>query len=395
MENEKLKRPVWAEIHLDSLRDNFLQVKQHMEKETQIWAVIKADGYGHGARAIGKTLVDSGAYGFAVATLSEGIELREHYPETPILILGYTPDEYFEDLIQFNLIQTLYTYSQCCMLNTMAKKLHCRVKVHIKVDTGMNRLGFLIDDETFDEMMKIVELENLDLEGIYTHFFEADNEESHSAVNQMKKFEDFLQKLKGKGIEFKFIHASNSAAIMRFPTFQKNMVRAGIMLYGLSPFEESERYGFKLKEVMTLKARISHVKCVGKGEGIGYGHTYYTPRATKVATIPIGYADGLSRKLSNRGFVLVKGVKCPIIGNVCMDQTMIDVTDVEAVERGEIVVLFGEQLGQCISISEYARWMETIHYEVVTSISKRVPRVYLNGGSLVEVISDYTSISRN
>jgi alanine racemase len=380
-------RPVWAEINLDNLAHNMREVKRVVKDGTMITAVIKADGYGHGAVQIGKTLLENGADRFAVATLSEAIQLRKSYEDIPILILGYTPSESADIVIKNNIIQTIYTYDQAAIYSKKARQLNKEVKVHIKIDTGMSRLGMKPTKETVETIKKINKLPNMVVEGMFTHFAVADEVEKEFTYEQARKFKFICDEIEKEDINIPIKHVSNSAAIIDLPDLNYNMVRAGIMLYGLYPSDEVDKNRVNLKEVMSLKVKISHVKEVEAGIGISYGLIYKTDKPTKIATLPIGYADGYTRLLSGKAKVLVKDKKVPVVGRICMDQCMIDVTGID-VNRGDIVILFGSNGNNSISIDEVAKGVDTINYEIVCMISKRVPRVYVKNNQIVD-ICDY------
>ncbi|MDK2918512.1 MAG: alanine racemase [Candidatus Petromonas sp.] len=387
MQKIKGLRPVWAEINLDNLAHNIREVKRVVKPDILITAVIKADGYGHGAVQIGKTLLKNGADRFAVATLSEAIQLRKSYSDVPILILGYTPIESAEEVIKFNIIQTIYTYDQAEAFSKKAEKMSKIAKLHIKIDTGMSRLGMRVEDKTIAKIKKIADLPNVFVEGIFTHFAVADEEDKSFTHRQIERFNYICEGLQKQGVNIPIKHVSNSAAIIDLPEVNLDMVRAGIILYGLYPSNEVNKDSVKLKQVMSLKARISHVKELEEGRGVSYGLIYTTDKKTRIATLPIGYADGYTRMLTGKAEVLVKGKKVPVVGRICMDQCMIDVTGID-VERGDEVVLFGSDGENSISIDEVAKKLGTINYEVVCMISKRVPRVYVEKGKVVKV-SDY------
>lgn len=380
-------RPVWVEINLDKLAHNMREVKRVVKPGTLVTAVIKADGYGHGAVQIGKTLLENGADRFAVATLSEAIQLRKNYKDVPILILGYTPDESAEDVIRFNITQTVYSYDQARVFSEKAQKLCKTVSLHIKIDTGMSRLGMQADEETIEQIKKISKLPNVFIEGIFTHFAVADEKDKNFTYEQVKKFNYVCDSLEKEGVKIPIKHVSNSAAIIDLPDFNYNMVRAGIMLYGLYPSDEVNKGNINLKEVMSLKARVSHVKELEAGRGISYGLIYKTNKKSKIATLPLGYADGFTRLLTGKAQAIVKGKKVSVVGRICMDQCMIDVTGLD-VNRGDEVILFGSDDENTISIDDLANKLGTINYEIVCMISKRVPRLYVKNGKIVEKI-DY------
>ncbi len=380
----QLRRPVWAEINLDNLAHNIKEVRRVTKPDAMVTAVIKADGYGHGAAEIGKTLLDNGADRFAVATLTEAIQLRKAYKDTPILVLGYTPEEDSDEVVRNNLIQTVYAFEQAEALDKAAKSNKTKVKVHIKLDTGMGRLGLRPEKDAVLVIEYISKLGNVEIEGIYTHFAVADEVDKTYTLEQVKKYNGVIEALEEKNIHIPIKHVSNSAAIIDLPELNYNMVRAGIMLYGLYPSHDVSHENVKLKEVMSLKARIGHVKDVGPGVGVSYGLLYTTDAQTRIGTVPIGYADGYTRLYTGSAKAIVGGEIRPIIGRICMDQCMVDLTDLN-VQRGDEIVLFGASDNQKISIDEVASWIKTINYEVVCMISKRVPRVYKSQGEIVQI----------
>ncbi len=372
-------RPVWAEINLDHLAHNINEVKRSVKESTLVTAVIKADGYGHGAVHIGRTLLENGADRFAVATLSEALQLRNAYPETEIMILGYTPSELAADVIENRLIQTIFHESQAVRFSEKALELNKNLKIHIKLDTGMRRVGMAITDETIDSIIWISKLPNIEVEGIFTHFAAADETDKSFTHEQVKRFLWVTDALEAKGLHIKIKHVSNSAAIIDCPEYNFDMVRAGIMLYGLYPSPEVDHEHIVLKEVMSLKAQVAQVKMVEEGEGVSYGLKYIAPKRTQIATLPIGYADGFSRGLTHKAKGIIHGEIKPIVGRICMDQCMMEV-DGLSVKVDEVVTLFGSADGKFISIDDYAEMLGTINYETVCLIGKRVPRKYVLRG---------------
>lgn len=381
---QPITRPVWAEINLDNLAHNIREVRRLTRPESMVTAVIKADGYGHGAAVIGKTLLENGADRFAVATLSEAIQLRKCYPATEILILGYTPAELAGPVVDNRLIQTLYSLDQASEFSRMAVSKGTRVKIHIKLDTGMSRIGFQATAETVDEITAISKLPGIELEGLFTHFAAADETDKTFTHQQAAKYQWVIDELAKKGVLIPVKHVSNSAGIIDLPEYNYDMVRAGIVLYGLYPSDEVNLKGIDLKEVMTLKAKVSHVKELEQGRGVSYGLKYVTAGTEKIATLPIGYADGYTRMLTNKSNVLVQGKRVPVVGRICMDQCMINVTGLD-VKAGDTVTLFGGDEPDKIWIDEVAAWLGTINYEVVCMIDKRVPRVYVKNGEICKV----------
>ncbi len=380
----KLTRPVWAEVNLDHVAHNIREVRRVTKKDALVTAVIKADAYGHGAVELGQTLLDNGADRFAVATLSEAVQLRRAYDETPILVLGYTPNEAADVIINNGLIQTLYSVEQAEAFSQMAKRLDKTVKIHIKLDTGMHRLGFKANAETVDAIEEITKLSNLEVEGIYTHFAVADEVDKSYTLGQVKKYNEVIEGLEAKDIHIPIKHVSNSASIIDLPELNYNMVRAGIMLYGLYPSADVKKQNVELREVMSLKAELSHVKKLEKGMGVSYGLHYKTEETTTIGTLPIGYADGFTRLYSFKAQGLINGVKKPIVGRICMDQCMIELNGIDA-KRGDVVTLFGRDGDASITIDDVADYVGTINYEVVCMIDKRVPRVYTKDNKIIKV----------
>lgn len=383
----KLTRPVWAEINLDHIAHNIQEVKRITQKDTLITAVIKADAYGHGAAVIGQTLLDNGADRFAVATLSEAVQLRRAYQETAILILGYTPNDLADIVVEHDLIQTVYSLEQAQAFNAAATSKNKTVKLHIKIDTGMHRLGFKANAESVEAIEAISKLSNVEIEGVFTHFAVADEVDKSYTMTQVKKYNEVIAGLEAKGIQIPIKHVSNSAAIIDLPELNYNMVRAGVMLYGLYPSDDVKKENVDLRQAMSLKAELSHVKELDAAMGVSYGLKYKTSTRTKIGTLPIGYADGFTRLYSFKANGIIKGIKKPIVGRICMDQCMIELNDLDA-QVGDVVTLFGQDGDANISIDEVAKYVDTINYEVVCMIDKRVPRVYTKDNEIVE-IRDY------
>ncbi|RKD30070.1 alanine racemase [Thermohalobacter berrensis] len=381
-------RPVWAEINLDNLIHNLNEVKRIVKEGTLITAVVKADAYGHGSIMAAKTFLENGADRLAVATLSEAIELRNNGINAPILILGYTPTSQAEEVVSNNIIQTVYTFEHAKKISKAAKKLDKTGKIHIKIDTGMSRIGFKPNESTINDIIKITELDNIEIEGIFSHFAVADEKDKTFTEKQFQKFNWLVESLEDKGIVIPIKHISNSAATIDLPDYNLNMVRPGIMLYGLYPSDEVNKEKVKLKPAMTLKTHISHVKQVSEGTGVSYGLTFTTDKKSTIGTLPIGYADGFTRLLSNKTEVAIKGKRAPIIGRICMDQSMVDLTDIERVKPGDEVIIMGDGKDNSPHIDEIAKILGTINYEVVCMVSRRVPRVYIKNDKIV-CIKDY------
>lgn len=370
----ELSRPTWVEVNLKAVDHNLKEVRRLVGNKTKIMAIVKADGYGHGAVEIARRVVKAGVDYLGVASLEEGKELREAKIKSPILILGYTFPSRIVEVVKYSLTQTVYDLDLIRALDRAAGKLNKKAKVHIKVDTGMGRLGVL-PKGVADLISKLSSLSNLKMEGIFTHFSSADEDEEYT-LEQLAMFNEVVKNLERRGISFPLKHTANSAAIIRFPQTHFNLVRPGIMLYGLSPFEEQSLIGEKvsLKPALSLKTKVISVKELPAGSSISYGRTYKTKKRTSLAVIPLGYADGFSRLLSNCGEALVRGRRVPIRGRVCMDFSVIEVS--ESIKVGEEVVLIGKQGKEEIKVEEIAKKMKTINYEVVCLIGKRVPRIY-------------------
>ena len=351
----------------------------------RLMVAVKANAYGHGIIEVARQVLRSGADALGVARIDEGVRIREAGIDAPILVFGYSPPSEAIRLYEFDLIQTVYSYETARALADTASSLGIKNNVHLKVDTGMGRLGLLPDsrratpaDSAVEEVKSIAGLSGLKLEGIFTHFATADWSDKSYAKQQFQIFVKFLDQLHQSGVKFSVRHAANSGAIIDMPQTHLDMVRAGISIYGLYPSDEIDKSRIKLLPAMSLKAKIIHLKKVPAGFNVSYGITHETKKPTTIATIPIGYGDGFNRLMSSKGHMLVHGQRAPIIGRVCMDLTMIDVGHIPEVEIEDEAVVFGRQGYAFISADEIAGFTDTINYEVVTRISNRVPRVYLN-----------------
>lgn len=368
------KRPTWAEIDLGAVRHNLRKIREAAGK-AKIMAVVKANAYGHGMLRICDICLEEKVEYFGVASLDEALSIREHNIKTPILILGYVPSEYADMVVQNDISSTVFNLQWAEALDKAAVKLGKRAKIHVKIDTGMGRLGFYPDEKNIQIIRKIASLPGIFLEGIFTHFAAADARDKTFAHEQLKKFNWFIKYLEDYGVKIPLKHSSNSAALIDIPEARFDMIRAGIILYGLYPSDEVKREIIDIIPVMRLKSKISFIKVLPPGHTVSYGRTYCCLSPTKVATVPIGYADGYSRLLSNKVWAVVRGVKVPLIGNVCMDQCMFDVTEVEGVKEGDEVILFGRK-EDGITADDLASIIGTINYEVVSCIGPRVCRVY-------------------
>jgi len=347
------------------------------DPRAEVMAVVKANAYGHGAVEVSKTALSNGAARLAVARTAEGGQLRKAGIGAPVLVLGYTPVSLIYEVIDYELEQTVYDFEYAQAVNDQAAKLGAKIPVHIKVDTGMGRIGVVAGSgSAVSEIIKIASLPFLVPVGIFTHFAAADCADNTYTISQREMFIGLLDDLRREGLEFQLRHCANSAAIIDFPGSSLDLVRAGIMLYGLYPSAEIKRDKVALKPVMSFKTKITQIKNVPAGFSISYGCTYITGEATIIATLPVGYADGYSRMISGRGEVLIRGRRAPVLGRVCMDQCMIDIGNVPGVRPGDEVVLFGSQQGRTLPVEEMAEWVGTINYEIVCMVGARVPRVY-------------------
>lgn len=373
---------VQARVNLDAIYENLQKTREKLNKETKLMAIIKADGYGHGAVPIAWT-VDELVDAYGVAITEEAIELRKAGVTKPILILGYTSKEDFTYILQYDITQTVYSYKMAETLSEISLKAGKKAKVHIKLDTGMSRIGFKDNEESITLIQKINALEGLEITGMFTHFACADMSDKTSAKRQYERYLAFAEKLKDVGIDPAIKHVSNSAAIIDLPDTYLNMVRSGISTYGLYPSEEVHKPSLELKPAMELLSKVVFVKDVEPGTGIGYGSTYIAKEKIKVATIPVGYADGYPRALSNKGYVLIHGKKAPILGRICMDQFMVDVTHIPETKEEDEVTLIGKNGDLRITVEELANMAYSFNYEFVCDISKRVPRVYVRNGVIV------------
>lgn len=377
-------RPVWAEIDLDKLAYNMREIRR-VAKSKDIIAVVKADGYGHGALDIAPTLLENGATRIAVAVLNEAVELRRGGIKAPIMILGFTPPSFVDMLLRYDIEQTVYSYDLAKEISNMAKKKNKKAKIHIALDTGMGRIGFLPDDKNVEEVYKISKLPNIIIEGLYSHFSSADETDKNYTEIQLKKYNSFYDKLVQKGVKVNIRHIANSAAIIDLPESHFEAVRPGMILYGYYPSEEVFKEKIHLKPVMTLKTNIVHIKNLPAGEYISYGRKFKTTRESVIATLPVGYADGYTRLLFEKAKVIINGSFVPVVGRICMDQCMVDVTDLKDVKLGDEVILMGEQGELKFNADDIAKLMGTINYEVTCMISKRVPRVYVKSGKVAKI----------
>ena len=371
----------WVEINLDALECNFDAVREALPENIKILAVVKANAYGHGAIGVAKFLENKADY-LAVAATDEALELRKNGINCPILVLGHIPYGDYDNIVKFNITTAISDFYEAELLSKAAKKAGVNVPLHIAVDTGMNRIGFACNDASIEEIKKIKKLPNIEIEGAFSHLAAADMLDKTYTKMQAEKFDNFVLKLENAGIEVAIKHLYNSAAIADLEK-KYDMVRQGIILYGLKPSDEVEFNNINVpKPVMSMKTRVVQVKTLPAGECISYGCTYTTEKETIVATLCAGYADGVTRVLSNNGEVLIRGKRAKIIGRVCMDQFMVDVTEIPEVEAGDTATIFGTDGNETISVDEIAKKANTINYEIICNINSRVTRVYMKNGKV-------------
>lgn len=375
----------YASIDLTALKHNLRQINAHLPKGVKTAAVVKVDGYGHGAVPVANAIKDEVSF-FCVATAEEGANLYKHQVGLPILILGPVPGDDYHEVVACDLRACIFSQEQAMQLSKEARKQQRIAKVHLAVDTGMNRIGMKPREAELDMVEAIAKMEGLEIEGIFTHLYAADEPDKTSALRQIELFRDFLERLSQRGISPRIRHVANSAGIMEYLGKDFDMVRAGISMYGLPP--AMGMTSLDVKPVMGLHSTITYIKTVEAGEGISYGATYITKQRTTVATIPIGYGDGYPRSLSNQGYVLIEGKRAAILGKVCMDQMMVDVTGIANAKIGSHVTLVGKDGKDEITVMDLSALCDRFQYEFVCDITKRVPRIYFEDGEMIG-IKDY------
>ena len=375
---------IWAEIDLSAIAHNVRELRRITRPEARLLVAVKANGYGHGAVEVAKTALANGADQLGVARVEEGVELRRAGIQAPILIMGFTSPLNVGLLQEYGLMPTLYDLENAQQFSTSVNGRNQILPCHIKVDSGMGRLGVAHDALRLDEsgsaikdITAIMRLPGLDVHGLFTHFATADHREKDFAKLQFSRFQNLFRGLESSGVVIPLKHAANSGAIMDMPETHLDMVRAGISVYGLYPSQDVDQSVVDLRPAMQLKAKVIHVKTVPAGTKISYGGTWEADSAATIATVPVGYGDGYSRLLSNRGQMLVRGQKVPVVGRVCMDLTMLDAGNIDGVETGDQVVVMGSQGDSSITADDIAEQIGTINYEVVTSVMARVERVYI------------------
>ncbi|AJA48858.1 alanine racemase 1 [Clostridium pasteurianum DSM 525 = ATCC 6013] len=377
-------RPVWAEINVDNLEFNMRGIKK-LSKSNEIFGVVKADAYGHGAVDVAAVLLENGVTRLSVAVVSEAVELRRAGIECPIMILGYTPLSLADEILKYDIEQTVFSYEYALKLSSIAEKRHIKVKIHIALDTGMGRIGFLPDGKSIEDVYKISRLPNIEIEGLFSHFSTADEENKEYTYRQFEIFNSFYKKLKEKGVSVRIRHIANSAAIMELPNTHLDGVRPGIILYGYYPSGEVDKSRLELKPVMTLKTNIVHIKTLKKGEYISYGRKFTCEKDSIIATLPVGYADGYTRLMFGKAKVIINDKFAPVVGRICMDQCMVDISHIPEAKVGDEVILMGQSLNCKFDADDIAKNIDTINYEVVCMVSKRVPRVYVKHGKVTKI----------
>ena len=380
---------VYAKIDLDAVAWNMEQMKKNLKEGTEMVAVIKTDGYGHGAVQVASMLESYDyVWGYAVSSLDEAVVLRAAEIQKPILVLGCIfPDQYWE-MLKYEIRMNVYTKEMAEAISALAVEKGEQAYVHIKLDTGMARLGFSAEESSIEEIKEIAELPNLVLEGVFTHFAKADEEDKTFTMMQLEKFEWMTQRLEEEGVTFPYVHASNSAGIIDVRRADYNLVRAGIAIYGLYPSEEVDKEKVQLKPALSLKSHIAFVKDIPAGTPVSYGGDFVSEHQMRIATIPIGYGDGYPRSLSDTGYVLIRGKKAPIIGRICMDQFMVDVSDIPEVKFGDKVTLIGRDQEEYLPVEKLSELSGRFNYEFVCDLGKRIPRVYVQDGKVEEQV-DY------
>lgn len=378
-------RPTWVEISLDALRSNIEGFQKILPAGMKQMAVVKADAYGHGAVEVSKEVLAAGVDYLGVAFFDEALELRNAGITAPILVLGYTPPEGVERARELDVTIAVYSYDVLKELQAQQQKK--KLKIHIKLDTGMGRLGLHTEADAIPFIEQALTLPNVEVEGLFTHYANADEVDKSYTLEQYRRFERIVSYFTDKGVKLPYIHAGNSAAAIDLPGLTYSMVRLGISMYGLYPSGDVDQTKIALKPVLSLKTGIVHLKTLPPDSGVSYGTIYHTKGEEQIGTLPIGYADGYSRMLSGKAEVLVRGKRVPVVGRICMDQCMINVSGVKDVQSLDEVVLIGEQDGERITAEEIADQLDTVNYEVICMISHRVARVYVRGGERVDAIN--------
>lgn len=378
---ESILRDTIVEVNLDNIIFNIRSIRDMVGEDVAIAAVVKANGYGHGAVGISKVLMENGADCLAVATLSEAMDLRNHFKDYKIFIMGFTPDEYLNYVVENNIIQTIFSYKQAEILNELGVKNNIKPVVHIKYDTGFNRLGFKDCEESLDEIEKICNLKNIEVEGIFSHLALAGKEENQI---QYTRFTNAIENLENRNINFKYKHIEDSISAVDHPEYRMNMIRPGAIIYGIKGFH----YGsLDLKQALKFKSKIYHIKKISKGEGVSYDYLWQAQEDSIIGTIPFGYADGYPRNLRDKGFVTIHGKKAPILGVICMDQCMVDLTHIPEAKVGDEVIIYGDGANNTLDLDTASKLAGTNKNEIIARISMRPPRVYIKNGNIVNVVN--------
>lgn len=379
--DDLILRDTLIEVNLDNIIFNMKSIRELVGDNVAIAAVVKANGYGHGAIGIAETLMENGTEYLAVAALNEAMDLRKHFKDYKILIMGYTPDEYLEYVVKYNITQTIFSYEQGINLNKLGEELGKKPVVHIKYDTGFNRLGYRHCKESIDEIEKISKLSNLELEGIFSHLALASKEENH---NQYSKFIEAIEELEKRGVRFKYKHIEESITAVDYPEYHMNMIRPGAIIYGIKGFHIGT---LDLKQALKFKTKLYHIKKISKGEGVSYDYLWKAEKDTFIGTIPLGYGDGYPRNLRDKGYVTIHGKKAPIIGVICMDQCMVDLNNIPEAKVGDEVIIYGDGNNNTMDINEASLLAGTNKNDIISRITLRTPRVYTKEGKIVNCIN--------
>ncbi len=374
-------RDTYVEINLDNMAYNLKKIREYVGEDVAIAAVVKANGYGHGATKIAKTIMENGGDYLAVATLTEALELRNIYPEYKILIMGYTPNDYLEHVVDNNIAQCVFSINQARLLDDLSKSKHKKTIIHIKYDTGFNRLGYKDGQESINEIIKIFKFNNIEVEGIFSHFALAGDEENKK---QFITFMKAVEKIEESGNKFKYKHICDSISAIDYPEFNLDMIRTGAIMYGLKSFRKND---IDLKQVLTFKTKVYYIKKIKKGEGVSYNYKWRADRDSIVATIPVGYSDGYPRNMTGVGMVTIRGHRVPVIGVICMDQCMVDITNIPFVREGDDVVIYGDGSNNTIDIQEASKLGMTNKNEIITRITRRTPRVYIKNNKIHDILN--------
>lgn len=373
-------RNTWVEVNLDNLSDNIKEIRKMLKDNTKIGAVLKANAYGHGAIEVAKVMIEEDVDYICVASLNEALEIRKIYKDIPILVMGYISNEHIHIAIKNNITITIFNIEQAIKVSNICSELSKIGKIHIKVDTGFNRLGFRVDKELIDTIKEIVNLKNLYIEGMFSHLALKDVENDNK---QFYLFDNIIEQIEKEGINIPIKHICDSIGAVAYPNYHMDMVRIGASLYGYNGRKSS----MDLKPVLTFKAKISFIKEIEKGEGISYDYTFVANQKMKIATIPCGYGDGIPRILSNKGYVTINNQRAKIIGTICMDQCMVDITQIKDVFVDDEVIFYGES---GIKLTQVASWANTNRNEILSLVSRRVPRIYYKDNKIVKIL-DYLS----